>query len=68
MIDTIFIQPGQVAIENIEKPTIQAPDDVMIYILLDAVLNGKIHSGKVFTKTFALTDINVAYQAMAKTW
>ncbi|WP_410175653.1 hypothetical protein [Lacticaseibacillus nasuensis] len=59
-IDTFFIQPGQVAIENVEKPTIQTPDEVMIYVLLDAVLNGKIHSGKVFTNAFTLADIHAA--------
>lgn len=33
MKDTIFIKPGQMAIENVAKPTIQAPDDVIIHIL-----------------------------------
>lgn len=33
--------------------------------LLKAVLDGEIHPGKVFTKSFALDDINAAYQAMA---
>lgn len=33
-------------------------------ILLDAVLKGEIHPGKVFTKTFKLDDIDAAYQAM----
>ncbi|MCC7667953.1 zinc-binding dehydrogenase [Liquorilactobacillus satsumensis] len=35
-------------------------------ILLEAVLKGEIHPGKVFTKTFKLDDINAAYQAMDK--
>lgn len=33
MKDTIFIKPGQVAIEDVTKPTIQAPDDVIIHII-----------------------------------
>lgn len=33
--------------------------------LLKAVLDGQIHPGKVFTKAFALDDIDAAYQAMA---
>ncbi len=33
MKDTIFIQPGQVAIEEVAKPSIQAPDDVIIHVL-----------------------------------
>lgn len=33
--------------------------------LLKAVLDGQIHPGKVFTKSFALDDIDAAYQAMA---
>lgn len=35
-------------------------------VLLDAVLNGKIHPGKVFTKRFKLDDIQKAYEAMDK--
>ncbi|CAH1851203.1 zinc-binding dehydrogenase [Convivina intestini] len=35
-------------------------------ILLQAVLNGEINPGKVFTQSFALADINSAYQAMVK--
>ncbi|WP_125712271.1 zinc-dependent alcohol dehydrogenase family protein [Companilactobacillus kedongensis] len=35
-------------------------------ILLDAVLKGKINPGKVFTKRFALDDIQKAYEAMDK--
>ncbi len=35
-------------------------------ILLKAVLDGDIHPGKVFTKSFKLDDIDHAYQAMAK--
>ena len=33
-------------------------------ILLDAVLNGKIHPGRVFTKSFKLDQIQEAYEAM----
>lgn len=33
MKDTIFIKPGQVAIEAVAKPKIQAPDDVIIHVL-----------------------------------
>ncbi|WP_461225317.1 zinc-binding dehydrogenase [Lacticaseibacillus suihuaensis] len=33
MKDTIFIQPGQVAIEDVAKPTLQAPDDVIIRVV-----------------------------------
>ncbi|WEE35616.1 zinc-dependent alcohol dehydrogenase family protein [Lactiplantibacillus paraplantarum] len=33
-------------------------------VLLDAVLTGKIQPGKVFTKQFALEDIQAAYEAM----
>lgn len=33
-------------------------------VLLKAVLDGDIHPGKVFTKSFTLDDINAAYQAM----
>ena len=32
--------------------------------LLDAVLNGEIHPGKVFTKRFRLDEIQAAYEAM----
>lgn len=35
-------------------------------ILLKAVLDGDIHPGKVFTKSFKLDDIDEAYQAMTK--
>lgn len=35
-------------------------------ILLQAVLDGKINPGKVFTKSFSLGDIQNAYQAMDK--
>ncbi|MTV81323.1 zinc-binding dehydrogenase [Secundilactobacillus folii] len=35
-------------------------------VLLKAVLDGEIHPGKVFTKSFKLDDINDAYQAMDK--
>lgn len=34
------------------------------HVLLDAVLQGKIHPGKVFTQRFALADIQAAYNAM----
>lgn len=33
-------------------------------VLLDAVLKGEIHPGKVFTKRFTLDDIQPAYEAM----
>jgi alcohol dehydrogenase len=33
-------------------------------LLLKAVLDGEIHPGKVFTKSFTLDEINTAYQAM----
>ncbi|BDR59800.1 zinc-dependent alcohol dehydrogenase family protein [Lactobacillus xylocopicola] len=33
-------------------------------VLLDAVLQGKIHPGKVFTKRFTLDQIQAAYEAM----
>ncbi|MDO4670848.1 MAG: zinc-dependent alcohol dehydrogenase family protein [Aerococcus sp.] len=33
-------------------------------ILLDAVLKGDIHPGKVFTKSFALDNVQAAYEAM----
>lgn len=35
-------------------------------VLLQAVLDGKINPGKVFTKSFSLDDIQSAYQAMDK--
>lgn len=35
-------------------------------VLLDAVLNGEIHPGHVFTKRFALADVQQAYEAMDK--
>lgn len=35
-------------------------------VLLDAVLSGKIHPGKVFTKRFTLDQIQQAYEAMDK--
>ncbi|WP_242258221.1 zinc-dependent alcohol dehydrogenase family protein [Streptococcus thoraltensis] len=35
-------------------------------ILLEAVLSGRINPGKVFTKAFALDDIQAAYEAMDK--
>lgn len=35
-------------------------------ILLQAVLDGKINPGKVFTKSFTLDDIQQAYEAMDK--
>lgn len=34
--------------------------------LLDAVLRGEIHPGEVFTKQFALGDVQLAYEAMDK--
>lgn len=33
-------------------------------VLLNAVLKGEIHPGKVFTKRFTLDDIQQAYEAM----
>ncbi|WP_461212795.1 zinc-dependent alcohol dehydrogenase family protein [Lacticaseibacillus sp. GG6-2] len=33
MKNTIFVKPGQVAIEQVAKPTIQAPDDVIIRVV-----------------------------------
>ena len=35
-------------------------------VLLDAVLKGEIHPGQVFTKSFALDDVQAAYEAMDK--
>lgn len=35
-------------------------------VLLDAVLTGKIHPGKVFTKRFTLDQVQAAYEAMDK--
>ena len=35
-------------------------------VLLDAVLKGKIHPGKVFAKRFSLDDIQKAYEVMDK--
>ncbi|MCT0162346.1 zinc-dependent alcohol dehydrogenase family protein [Lactiplantibacillus pentosus] len=35
-------------------------------VLLDAVLNGQIHPGKVFTKRFDLDHVQAAYEAMDK--
>lgn len=35
-------------------------------VLLDAVLSSQIHPGKVFTKRFALNDVQSAYDAMDK--
>lgn len=35
-------------------------------VLLDAVLKGEIHPGRVFTKRFALADVQSAYEAMDK--
>ena len=35
-------------------------------VLLDAVLKGEIHPGKVFTKRFSLDEIQKAYEAMDK--
>ena len=51
------------------KNTIVAggPASVTTYdkeVLLKAVLDGEINPGKVFTKTFALDDIQAAYEAM----
>ena len=51
------------------KNTIVAggPASVTTYdkeVLLKAVLDGEINPGKVFTKTFALNDIQAAYEAM----
>jgi len=34
---TVFVKPGQVAIENADKPTIQAPDDVIIHVVRTCV-------------------------------
>ncbi len=45
------------------------PASVTTYVkggLLKAVLDGQINPGKVFTKTFALDDVDAAYQAMDK--
>lgn len=33
-------------------------------VLLDAVLKGEIHPGKVFTRSFKLDDVQAAYEAM----
>jgi alcohol dehydrogenase len=35
-------------------------------VLLDAVLSGQIHPGKVFTKRFTLDQVQAAYEAMDK--
>ena len=37
MKDTIFIKPGQVVIDNVDKPSIQAPDDVIIRVVRASV-------------------------------
>lgn len=34
---TMFMEPGKVAIEDIEKPTVQAPDDVIIHVVRTCV-------------------------------
>ncbi|MFC6289050.1 zinc-binding dehydrogenase [Levilactobacillus angrenensis] len=34
---TMFMKPGQVQIEDIDKPTIQAPDDVIIHVVRTCV-------------------------------
>lgn len=37
MKSAIFMQPGKIAVENIEKPTIQAADDVIIHVVRTCV-------------------------------
>lgn len=37
MKSAIFMQPGKIAVENIEKPTIQATDDVIIHVVRTCV-------------------------------
>lgn len=37
MKDTIFVKAGQVAVQNVENPTIQADDDVIIRVLMACV-------------------------------
>lgn len=37
MKDTIFIKPGQMAIEDVDMPKLQAPDDVIIHVVRTCV-------------------------------
>lgn len=48
------------------KLAILAANGQIDRIVLQAVLDGKINPGKVFTKSFSLDDIQDAYQAMDK--
>jgi len=34
---TMFMEPGKVQIEDIDKPTVQAPDDVIIHVVRTCV-------------------------------
>lgn len=72
----VFKQPGTVTAEERPMPTIEKPTDALIRIvrasvttydkevLLQAVLDGTIASGKVFTKRFDLAHSQDAYEAM----
>jgi alcohol dehydrogenase len=44
MKSTIFIKPGKVALEEIEKPTIQAADDVIIHVVRTCVCGSDLWS------------------------
>ena len=37
MKSTLFVKPGEVTIKDIEKPTIQADDDVIIHVVRTCV-------------------------------
>ncbi|CAJ1227930.1 zinc-binding dehydrogenase [Lactiplantibacillus xiangfangensis] len=44
MKSTVFMKPGQVALEEIEKPTIQAADDVIIHVVRTCVCGSDLWS------------------------
>lgn len=37
MKSTMFMEPGKVALENVDRPTIQAPDDVILHVVRTCV-------------------------------
>ncbi len=42
MKSTIFVKPGKVEIQNIDKPTIQADDDAILHIVRACVCGSRL--------------------------
>lgn len=63
MKDTIFIKTGQVAIENVNKPTIQAPDDVILRIVRACVCGSDLWNFRGLDKTAEHSE-NTGHEAI----